>query len=223
MKLLSWSRRGLIAAAGAALVAGSLAAPAIAQTPPDVLIVGQIAEPKSLDPAAVTAVNDFRILVNVYEGLTRYKSGTLEVEPALATSWDISDDGTEYTFTLRDGVSFHDGTPFNAEAVKFNFDRMLDESHPYHDTGPFPLSFFFSAVQSTEVVDEMTVKFTLNAPYAPFLSNLAYPTGLMVSPAAVAKSGKEFGRSPVGTGPFKFGEWRSNEAVVVERLSLIHI
>lgn len=100
MKLLSWSRRGLIAAAGAALVAGSLAAPAIAQTPPDVLIVGQIAEPKSLDPAAVTAVNDFRILVNVYEGLTRYKSGTLEVEPALATSWDISDDGTEYTLSL---------------------------------------------------------------------------------------------------------------------------
>ena len=68
------------------------------------LIVGQIAEPKSLDPAAVTAVNDFRILVNVYEGLTRYKSGTLEVEPSLATDWSISDDGTEYTFTLRDGV-----------------------------------------------------------------------------------------------------------------------
>ena len=81
--------------------------------------------------------------MNVYEGLTRYKSGTLEVEPALATAWDISADGTEYTFTLRDGVAFHDGTPFNAQAVKFNFDRMLDENHPFHDTGPFPLSFFF--------------------------------------------------------------------------------
>ena len=94
---------------------------------------------------------------------------------------------------------------------------MLDESHPYHDTGPFPLSFFFGAVESTDVVDDMTVKFTLNAPYAPFLSNLAYPTGLMVSPAAVAAHGKEFGRNPSGTGPFKFAEWRSNEAVVVER------
>ena len=135
-----------------------------AQTPPGVLVVGQIAEPKSLDPAAVTAVNDFRILMNVYDGLVRYKDGTLEVEPALAESWTISDDGTVYTFKLRDGVTFHDGTPFNAEAVKYNFDRMLDENHPQHDTGPFPLAFFFSAVETIDVVDDLTVKFTLNAP-----------------------------------------------------------
>ncbi len=89
-------------------------------------------------------MNDFRILMNVYDGLVRYRDGTLEVEPALASDWEISEDGTVYTFTLRDGVSFHDGSPFNAEAVKFNFDRMLNEDHPYHDTGPFPLAFFFS-------------------------------------------------------------------------------
>ncbi|KHQ50608.1 ABC transporter substrate-binding protein [Mameliella alba] len=216
MSLFSFTRRGLLAAGTAlALTVGTLTG-AQAQTPPGVLIVGQIAEPKALDPAAVTAVNDFRILMNVYDGLVRYKDGTLEVEPALATDWTISEDGTEYTFDLREGVSFHDGSPFNAEAVKFNFERMLNEDHPYHDTGPFPLAFFFSAVETIEVVDDLTVKFTLNAPYAPFLSNLAYPTGLIVSPAAVEQHGSDFGRNPSGTGPFTFAEWRSNEAVVIE-------
>jgi len=217
MTLLNLTRRGLLAAAVSTLALGAFNAPAVAQTPEGVLIVGQIAEPKSLDPAAVTAVNDFRILVNLYEGLVKYKPGTLEVAPGLADSWEISEDGTEYTFHLHPGVKFHDGTPFNAEAVKFNFDRMLDENHPYANTGPFPLAFFFSSIASTEVVDDLTVKFTLSAPYAPFLSNLAYPTGLIVSPAAVAEYGADFGRHPSGTGPFKFGEWRSNEAVVIEK------
>ncbi|MGF1562752.1 MAG: ABC transporter substrate-binding protein [Geminicoccaceae bacterium] len=199
----------------AALVA--FGAPAQAQTPPGVLIVGQIAEPKSMDPHAVTAVNDFRILINVYDGLVRYADGTLEVEPALATDWTISDDGLVYTFTLREGVTFHDGTPLTAEAVTFNFERMLDESHPFHDTGPFPLSFFFSAVDTVEAVDARTVRFTLSEPYAPFLSNLAYPTGLIVSPEAVQTHGTDFGRNPVGTGAFRFVEWQANARVVVER------
>ncbi|WP_048646719.1 ABC transporter substrate-binding protein [Nitratireductor soli] len=194
-----------------------LASPALSQTPPNVLVVGQIAEPKSLDPHAVTAVNDFRILVNVYDGLTRYKDATLEVEPSLAESWTISDDGKTYTFKLRQGVAFHDGTPFNAEAVKFNFDRMLKEDHPFHDTGPFPLAFFFSAVKEVAAVDEATVEFKLKEPYAPFLSNLAYPTGLMVSPAAVEQYGKDFGRHPTGTGAFKFAEWDANAKLVVTR------
>ncbi|MCG8490109.1 MAG: ABC transporter substrate-binding protein [Sneathiellales bacterium] len=212
MKIISKLVKGVLAAA---LV--SSAATVVAQTPPNVLVVGQIAEPKSLDPQAVTAVNDFRILMNMYDGLVRYKSGTLEVEPALATSWTISEDGTEYTFKLRDGVKFHDGTDFDAADVEFNFDRMLDEKHPYHHTGPFPLSFFFSAVEDVEAVDASTVRFKLNAPYAPFLSNLAYPTGLIVSPESVKKHDKDFGRNPSGTGAFKFAEWESNAKVVVTR------
>ncbi len=188
------------------------AAPATARP----LVVGQIAEPLALDPHAVTAVNDFRILVNIYEGLVQFQDGSLAVEPALAESWDISDDGTVYTFNLRRGVTFHDGTPFNAEAVKFNFDRMLDENHPYHNTGPFPLSFFFSSIQETRVVDSHTVQLILDEPFAPLLSNLAYPTGLLVSPAAVSQHGENFGRNPVGTGPFAFTSWRGNTSVTLD-------
>ena len=206
----------LLAAAFAALSL-MFSQAAFSQTPPNVLVVGQIAEPKSMDPATVTAVNDFRILMNVYDGLVRYKDGTLEVEPSLAESWTISDDGKVYTFKLRDGVKFHDGTDFNAEAVKFNFDRILDENHPFHDTGPFPLSFYFSSVEEVNVVDPLTIEFKLNAPYAPFLSNLAYTPGLMVSPAAVEAQGKDFGRNPSGTGAFKFAEWEANAKVVIVR------
>lgn len=201
---------------GVALAVLLAAAPAVAQTPPNVLVVGQIAEPQTLDPQVATAVNDFRIAVNLYDGLVRYGDGTLEVEPALATDWEISEDGRTYTFTLRDDVTFHDGTPFNAEAVKFNFDRMLDEDHPYYNTGPFPLSFNFASIESVEVVDDHTVTFNLSEPYAPFLSNLAYPTGLIVSPTAVAEHGEDYGRNPVGTGAYQFVEWQSNTRVVAE-------
>ncbi|RLL74633.1 ABC transporter substrate-binding protein [Ochrobactrum soli] len=205
------------ALAAMALAIAGPAMPSLAQTPPNVLIVGQIAEPQSLDPHTVTATNDFRILVNIYDGLVRYKDGTLEVEPALAESWTISDDGKTYRFKLRQGIKFHDGSDFNAEAVKFNFDRMLKEDHPFYNTGPFPLSFNFSSIEAVNAIDPTTVEFKLKEPFAPFLSNLAYPTGLIVSPEAVKKYGKEFGRHPSGTGPFKFTEWQSGQRVVVER------
>ena len=130
----------------ASFVVLSLGLSAQAATPKDVLVVAQIAGPKSMDPATVTAFNDFRILMNLYDELVRYRSGTLEVEPGLAESWTISDDGKVYTFSLRQENKFHDGSPFNAEAVKFNFDRMLVNDHPYAETGPFPLSFFLSAI-----------------------------------------------------------------------------
>jgi len=184
--------------------------------PVDTLVIGQIAEPKSLDPHVATALNDFRIAANLYEGLVRFRSGTLEIEPALAESWTISDDGKTYTFQLREGVRFQDGTSFDAEAVRFNFERLLDEDHPFAHTGPFPLAFFFSRIQEIETPDPRTVRFQLDEPFAPLLSNLASPTGFLVSPAAVRKWDDTFGRHPVGTGPYQFGEWQSNRFVRLE-------
>lgn len=207
-------KRGL--AAVLALLAISVT-PALAQTPPNVLVVGQIAEPASLDPSTVTAVNDFRILNNIYDGLVRFRNGTLTVEPALAKDWTISKDGLVYTFNLRSGVKFHDGTALDAEAVKFTFDRMLKKDHPFYNTGPFPLSFYFSSIKDVAVIDPLTVQITLSEPFAPLLSNLASVTGSIVSPAAVAKSGKDFARNPVGTGAFKFEAWEANQKVVVTK------
>jgi peptide/nickel transport system substrate-binding protein len=192
-------------------------APAPGQRPADLILIGQTAEPKSLDPQATTALNDFRILVNLYEGLVRFRPGSLEPEPALAERWEISADGRRYTFHLRRGVRFHDGSRFNAEAVRFNFERMLRPDHPYHHTGPFPLAFFFDPIRSIEVLDPHTVAFELDQPFAPLLSNLAYPTGLLVSPMAVRRQGSDYGRRPAGTGPFRFVDWQPRRRVLLER------
>ncbi len=181
--------------------------------PDDVLIIGQQAEPRSLDPHVSTASTDFRIAANIYEGLVRFREGTLEIEPALARTWQISEDGLTYTFNLVEGVKFQDGTPFNAEAVRFNFERLLNDEHPFHNTGPFPLAFFFSRIDKIETPDKHTVIFRLTEPFAPLLSNLASPSGLLVSPPAVRKFGKNYGRHPVGTGPFIFEKWESNRLV----------
>jgi peptide/nickel transport system substrate-binding protein len=194
-----------------------LASVAAARTPTDTLVVGQVAEPKSLDPHTVTSLNDFRIAASLYQGLVRFKPGTLEIAPALAERWEISDDGRVYTFDLRKGVRFQDGTPFDAAAVKFNFDRMRDKNNPYHNTGPFPLAFFFKANRTIRVLGPHRIRFILDRPFAPLLSNLAYPAGFIVSPAAVRKWGKAYGRHPVGTGPFRFMRWDSRRRVVLVR------
>ncbi len=192
------------------------------QPPADVLVVAQAAEPRSLDPHVTSTRTDLRILANLYEGLVGYRPGTLDPVPALAHSWKISNGGRDYTFRLKSAVRFHDGTPLNAEAVVFNFQRLLNPADPYHGTGRFPLNSLYEQVETVEAVGVLAVRFRLKEPFAPFLANLASPSGLLVSPTAVQRWGKDYGRHPVGTGPYRFVEWSPAQRVLLERNDSYH-
>jgi peptide/nickel transport system substrate-binding protein len=166
----------------------------------------------SLDPALIDDVTSANVINNIFEGLTRYKNGTMEIEPGLASSWDISADGKIYTFNLRKDVKFHDGTAFNADAVKFSIERCLPpqktEEMVYSD-------FTFGMIEKVEKVDEYTVKIFLKNAYAPFLKNLAMSyTAPIVSSEGIKRFGEDFGKNPVGTGPFKFVKWVDNEILL---------
>ena len=134
------------------------------------LVVGLVAEPTSMDPGQLNDINSMRVLSSVYDTLVRFKEESFTLEPGLATAWTISADGLTYTFTLRRGVKFHDGTPFDAEAVKYTYDRLLDPKHPDADTGPFPFAtFYYGPIKQVTVVDSNTVRFLLKEPFSPLL------------------------------------------------------
>ena len=136
-----------------------------------------------LDPADVTDGESITVMNNIFEGLVRYKSGSTEVEPCLATSWDTSTDGLVWTFHLPQEGEFQDGTPFNADAVVFSYERQRDPNHPFHQYGKWEYwGWCFSEIAKTEKVDDSTVKITLSQPFAPFLSTMAMFTMDVVSP-----------------------------------------
>ena len=182
---------------------------------PKVLIFAQGADPRGLDPAYVDDGESSKVMVNIYEGLLKYKEGSTEVEPSLAESYSISDDKKVYTFKLRKGVKFQDGTPFNADAVKYSIDRQL----PPKATDDMPYaSFTFGPVSKVEKVDDYTIKIYLKEPYTPFLANLAMSLAApIVSPTAAQKSDGKLMENPVGTGPFKFVKWDKGQSIVLEK------
>jgi peptide/nickel transport system substrate-binding protein len=181
------------------------------------LVVAILADPETLDPQQYDSVNAWYVISAMCEGLFRMKPGTTDIEPALAESWEVSDDGLHVDFNLRKGVTFHDGTPFNAEAAKWNIDRQLPGS-PYQDTGVFWLmEAYWPQVESAEVLDEYTLRLNLSSPTADFFDFGIDGQSHMVSPTAVDEYGEDFVEHPVCTGPYKFVRWDKGEQLVLER------
>jgi ABC-type transport system substrate-binding protein len=174
------------------------------------LIYAAGADPDSLD-AANTDSNPGEAVGRLMNNFLVKFDARLNLQPDLATEWTQSPDGLTWTFTLRRGVKFHDGTPFNAEAVKYNFDRFLGPEKPLRTTLHTPV------IKSVDVVDEYTVRFNLKVPFAFFLNNLAHSASGIVSPTAHRKWGRDLTLHPVGTGPFKFVEWVRGDHITLIR------
>jgi peptide/nickel transport system substrate-binding protein len=183
--------RKLLLALLAALIA---AAPAVAQE--GTLEIGVDQAPVGLDPHLVTAFSSFVVIGQIYDGLIEFDAD-LTIGPALATTWQISDDGLVYDVELRDDVTFHNGRAMTADDVIYSFERIMAE-----ETGS-PQASRFSQVVSAEATGEHAVRFTLSAPFAPFLGNLS---NLIVVPGEVVEAEGDLQRVAVGTGPFMLDE-----------------
>ena len=193
-------RHFLLGASTAALMAGAAAAK------DDITVAIQL-EPPHMDPTSAAAgAIDSVLYSNVFEGLTRFMSDG-SVVPGLAESWEISDDGLTYTFKLRDGVTFHDGTTMDAEDVKFSLDRIgAEESTNAQKT-------LYAAISEVTVVDPLTVEVKLSEPNGNMIFNLAWGDAVIVAPESI----ENIKQQPIGTGAFKFDSWTQGDKVELVR------
>ncbi|CAM3214027.1 ABC transporter substrate-binding protein [Filibacter tadaridae] len=189
--------------------------------PAKTLVFGRGGDSTSLDPSRTTEGETFKVTVNLYETLLNFGEQDTTIQPGLAKEWEPSEDGLTYTFTLQEGVKFHDGTDFNAEAVVKNFERWANGDA---DTFPYYNSMFGGfkgdeghVIESVTADGDNTVIIKLTRPQAPFLKNIAMSMFAIASPTAFEKDADEFERNPVGTGPFQFVEWKPNETITIEK------
>lgn len=188
---------------GAASLGALAAGPALAAG----ATIGMQLEPPILDPSAgAAAAIDEVVYANIFEGLVRFAEDG-SIIPGLAESWEISDFGLVYTFKLRAGVKFHDGTDFTAEDVKFTLDRIAAPESANAQKA------LYAAILETVAIDPATVRVTLNQPTGGFLFNLAWGDAVIVAPESAAGNASE----PVGTGPFKFSRWAKGDSVEIVR------
>ena len=198
-----------VAGPGASLVQASAAR----QDAPSSIIFGVGTDVDELDPRTIDTQEGYIACANIYDCLVLYELGSTTLRPGLAESWEISDDGLEYTFTLRQGVKFHDGTDFNADAVVTWYNSIDEgaEGTQYDATRMvYMADFITNWIDTVEAVDDYTVKMTLPAPYAPLLANLAIPIASIPSPTAIAQGLDYLAVNPSGTGAFALaaaGDW----------------
>ena len=199
MMQASLSRRGAARLfAGGLLMAAFAAGPAFAAKDAVMAVASTFT---TLDPYDSNDTLSQAVSKSFYQGLFGLDKD-MKLVNVLADSYDVSKDGLVYTIKVRKGVKFHDGTSFDATAVKANLDRVTD---PANKLKRYTL---FNRVARTDVVDPTTVKITLKEPFSPFINVLAHPSAVMISPAALKKYGKDIAFHPVGTGPFEFVEWK---------------
>ena len=177
-------------------VASVLSAVAFAET----LIIAQGTDAITLDPHDVTDSPTATVTSHIYETLFELQPDG-SIVPHLAESYEVSEDSTTWTFTIRDGVTFHDGTPLTAEIVAGSLERFIDPDNA------FRFRFLLDRIEEVSVVGPMQVQVQLATPFAPLLAHLTHNTTAIVLPSAVEEFGEAFGENPVGTGPFAFESW----------------
>lgn len=209
------SRRGFLitSSALAALASFGLAAsPASAEANPvqgGVLKVAFSADPAGFDPALGPSGMSHVVIEQVYSTLMSLDPEAMPY-PDLATSYELSEDGLTYTFKLREGVTFHNGDPLTAEDVKFTFDRLRAEDSGYSYKSQV------DTIASVDVLDPLTVKFTLTVPTGPFLTYMAFP-GSSIVPKKLLEAGHDLNTTPIGSGPFKFVSYQPRSMVKFEK------
>jgi peptide/nickel transport system substrate-binding protein len=183
------------------------------------IVIALGADNTGLDPESVMNNESGYVMSAIYDELVEYKPGTTEIGPGLADNWDISTDGLTYTFHLHKGVKFQDGTSCNADAIVQWLDRLLNSNNPNYYANRKGIDsyvdFTFHGVDKYTKVDDNTVQIHMTKPNAEFLNSLAMVWMGVTSPDAVKKWGQDYYKHPVGTGPFKFVEWVSNDHVTL--------
>jgi peptide/nickel transport system substrate-binding protein len=193
------------------------------------LIFARGGDSVSLDYASVTDGESSRVTKQIFESLLEFDADSFEIGPGLAHDWDVADDGLSYTFYLEEGVTFHDGTEFNADAVKLNFERWADPEHEFafaddgYNYSVYGTQFGGFAGDDGHVIDEINVindhevEFVLNEQLGSFIQNMGMSYFAITSPAAFEEYGSAINENPVGTGPFKFVSWSRDDQIVLEK------